>query len=201
MANQTEQQILEVARRHFVQKGYAGARMQEIADDAGINKAMLHYYFRSKERLYDQVIQDTLDMLLPRLAAAIGGGGTFFERLEQMVSVYIDTLLEHPEIPVFLMSELSGKRAQFVEKIKQRAGHFPAIQSFLGQAVLEMEAGHIRRFPPAHLILNIVGMTVFPFMAKPVFCTIMNFPEANFEALMRERKTLIVQFIRDALRV
>ncbi len=200
MQKDTEQLILDTARKHFVQKGFAAARMQEIADDAGINKAMLHYYFRSKERLYQEIIRRTLSRVVPKFAGAMAHEGSFRERLEHVVDTYISTLMENPDIPIFIMSELSQKRESFIAELKKQASFFPAVQSFMGQMQQEMEQGSIRQMPPPHLLLNILGMSVFPFMAKPVFRTIFEVSEKEFELLMSERKQIIADFVVAALR-
>ncbi len=200
MAKVTESEILEIARKHLVPQGFAAARMQEIADEAGINKAMLHYYFRSKNKLYEEIIVQTLNLIIPRFAAAIGHEGPFWDKIERIVHTYIDTLREHPDIPFFIMSELAQKRERFIELLKSKSSFFPSVQGFLIQMGEEMAAGNIKAFPPIHLLLNIMGMTVFPFMAKPVFMTIFEVPEESFGELMEERKEVIVNFIKAALR-
>ena len=80
-------------------------------------------------------------------------------------------------------------------------GLHPPVFGFIAQINQEMEAGIIRKIPPIHLFLNVLGMCVFPFMAKPIFCNIMNIPESNFEQMMQERKSVVVDFVRSALEV
>jgi len=201
MRNETEQKILDVARQEFVQKGFNGARMQDIADMAGINKAMLHYYFRSKEKLYHEIVVEILNLMIPRFGQAMGKEGSFGERLEAMVDTYIRTLIEYPEIPFFIMYELSQKQESFIQELKQREAFFPHIRSFLMQMQIEMAEGKIRDIPPLQLFLHIMGMTVFPFMVKPIFCTIIGVPEADYTELMKERKQYIMQTLEAALYV
>lgn len=199
MKNDTELAILDVARKQFVKNGFGSTRMQEIANEAGINKAMLHYYFRSKEKLYQEIITQIFSTILPRLAKAIGQKATFWDRLEKIIETYISTLLEQPDIPFFIMSEISQKRESFIAEIKKRSEYFPVVQSFLVQMHQEMELGNIKKMPPIHLFLNIMGMTVFPFISKPIFCTVLDFSDQDFEALMKERKTILMNFIKSAL--
>ena len=201
MSKDTEKHILRTARRQFVKNGFAATRMQQIADDAGINKAMLHYYFRSKEKLYREIIVTTLDAIIPKLAKAINAEGTFWERLETLVEAYLDTFIEEPDTPLFIFSELSQKRTQFIDELKKRVLFFPAIKGFVGQMSAEMQAGNIREMNPMHLLLNVISMTVFPFIARPVFQTIFEFSDAGFELMMKERKTIILDFLKNALRV
>ena len=97
MQNDTEQIILETARKHFIQKGFSSARMQEIADDAKINKALLHYYFRTKEKLYQQVISYTLGKVVPTLVNSLKQNDNFWISVENLVETYITTILKNPE--------------------------------------------------------------------------------------------------------
>ncbi len=199
MKNNKETLIIEVARRHFVQRGFAATRMQDIADEAGVNKALVHYYFRSKEKLYQEIIIQTLDKMVPRLAAAMRTQGSFWEKVEGIVSSYVSLLLEEPDTPFFIMSELSQKQERFLSELKKRAQFFPAIQEFVVSMHQEMEAGNIKKVPPFHVMLNIMSMTVFPFIAKPIFCTIFDFSEADFNTIMKERTGIIMQFLKAAL--
>jgi len=199
MENNTELLILKTARKHFVQNGFVATRMQDIADEAGINKALLHYYFRSKNKLYQQILESILDEVMPKLAKALEHDGSFWERMDKIVHAYIEMLLEQPDIPFFIMTELSQQRATFVEHLKKRAHFFPAMQSFIGQMAEEMQQGNIRTVPPLHLLLNLLGMTVFPFIAKPVFCTIFDYSDKGFEELMQERAAVILDFMKNAL--
>jgi AcrR family transcriptional regulator len=201
MAKDTEEVILEVARKHFVQNGYAATRMQDIADEAQINKAMLHYYFRSKEKLYKEILSKTLDTVIPIFAKALSAEVPFWQKVEKLVSTYITTLQTNPDIPFFIMSELSTGKESFINELKKRSRYFPAMQNFIVQMHNEMEAGNIRFVPPMHLMLNIMGLTIFPFMAKPMFCTVNNFSDEDFEHLMEQRKEVVMDFLRHALAV
>lgn len=201
MAENTEERILEIARDHFVQKGFAATRMQGIADEAEINKAMLHYYFRSKEKLYREVVVRTLNLVIPSFAEAMEFQGPFWDKVEKIVTTYITVLLENPSVPFFIMSELAQKRTVFVEEVKKQTSFLPSLQGFLGQAMMEMQQGNIREINPIHMMLNIMGMTVFPFTAKPIFSRIMNVSEENFTQLMEERKQVVLEFIRNSLEV
>ncbi len=196
---ETDELILQTAREHFVKHGYAGTRMQEIADEAGINKAMLHYYFRSKDQLYRTIIGQILDQIIPKFAATMGEKCPFWEKLERLVHVYIVTLCEQPDIPFFIMSELSQQRERFLGELRKKADHFPSVQTFLVQIADEVKSKKIRSIPPLHLLLNIIGMTVFPFMARPIFQTVFAFPADDFINLMKEREKIILDFVRNAL--
>ena len=104
MSAVTEEAIIRAAKDIFVSKGYAATRMQEIADAANINKAMLHYYFRSKEMLFRVITIQTLEMMLPKFLSALQHEGTVIEKIENIVINYIETIRENPHIPLFITS-------------------------------------------------------------------------------------------------
>jgi len=201
MQKDTEKIILDTAHKHFVHKGFVATRTQEIADDAGINKAMLHYYFRTKEKLYQEVIRRTLNKVIPRFVDALSGEGSFLERAEYLVDTYIEVISENPEIPLFIISELSQNSALFIGEIKRQPSYFPAIKSFMSQMETEMKEGKIREVPSVQLMLNILGMTIFPFIAKPMISTIFGVSDKQFAILMKERKPIIMECIKSALEV
>jgi TetR/AcrR family transcriptional regulator len=201
MGVDTEKLILDTAKVHFVKKGFGASRMQEIADEAGINKALLHYYFRSKEKLYQKIIEQTLKSAFETFTEAFDKEGSFWERAEVLVHTYIDYLSEHPETPVFIMSELSQKREAFVDEVKKQANSFPSIASFAQSAMIAMQKGEIRTVDPIQLILTVLSMSVFPFMAKPIFTTVFNVEDEDFNTLMAERKIFILDFLKNALEI
>lgn len=201
MEKDSRQIILDTALKHFVQKGFAATRTKEIAEETGFNKALLHYYFRTKDQLYQEVLQQTINKVLPRLAKAMSIDGPFMERVEHLVHSYINILIQNPELPLFVMSELSQQKESFIHAIQKQAGHFPAIFSFIQQMNEEMESGQLRSIPPMQLILNILGMSVFPFMAKPMINNIFGVVDEDFITLMEERKTIIVDFVKYSLEI
>src|SRR6266850_7332789 len=101
-----EQRILDAAHAVFVRRGTAGARMQEIAAEAGVNQALLHYYFRSKERLSNAVFQQMASRLFPALIQTLGGDGTVHQKIDAVIALYIDNLSRNPFLPGYLLSEL-----------------------------------------------------------------------------------------------
>ena len=95
----TEQIILEAAKKVFVRKGMAGARMQDIADEAGINKALLHYYFRNKEKLFEMIFMEAAEKFFPRINAIFDSDQPLFEKIESFCEEYISVVMENPYLP------------------------------------------------------------------------------------------------------
>jgi len=194
----TEQKILDAARKVFIAKGMAGARMQDIADEAGINKAMLHYYFRSKEKLFETIFKELSIEFLPRVNAIFESDLSLFEKIEVFCSEYISRMMENPFIPLFIVNEINKQPEIFLKKMW--GGKRPQIGKFLQQIESEIQKGAIERIHPAQLMLNMVSMCIFPFIGKPLCQTVMGINESGYRKLMEERKTLVPQFIIESIR-
>ncbi|MCD4678156.1 MAG: TetR/AcrR family transcriptional regulator [Desulfobacula sp.] len=195
----TEQAILEAAKKVFISKGMDGARMQEIADEAGINKSLLHYYFRSKDKLFQAVFHDSFFKFLPNLVSVIQSQLPVTEKLKHFSEHYIEILLQNPEIPIFILSEISRNPSRIVEMLKN-TGINPEFFAFFVQK--EIEEGKIRDFDPRHLIVNILAMCIFPFVGRPILQHIL-FKGDNeaFEKFLEERKSTVPDFIENAIRI
>lgn len=200
MPETTEQIILNKAKAVFMQKGYAGARMQEIADEAGINKAMLHYYFRSKEKLFGVIVEEVVQGLVPRLSEAIEGEGTVTEKLEKVIRLYISMIKENPYMPMFILHELSQNRTEFILRMKKKVARLPNFSAFFAQIMEEQSAGIIRLINPIHLLLNVLGMVIFPFVAKPMVVNLVGLPGEQFDEMMKDRADVVVEFMKNALK-
>ena len=199
MSGNTETAILEAAKKVFTARGFAGARMQEIADEAQINKAMLHYYFRNKEKLFRVILEDTMAMVVEKFGQAVESKGTVMEKFEKIIEAYISNIKENPHMPIFILHELSQNRLEFLETVKSKIHHLPNFMEFFQQIQSEQDAGIIKRVPPLHLLLNVMSMCVFPFIVKPVFCNIVEIPEEQFSKLMEERVEVVTNFVKSAL--
>lgn len=115
----TEDKIIEAAKEVFIKKGMDGARMQEIADEAGINKALLHYYFRSKEKLFDAIFERVIRMAFPRISQIIFSDLHFRVKVEQAIDTYLDLLMKHPYLPAFILKEINRDASLFINLIKK----------------------------------------------------------------------------------
>ena len=194
----TEERILAAARKVFIAHGLTGARMQEIADEAGINKALLHYYFRSKEKLFETILTETMQSFLPRINAIFTSELPVEEKIAAFCSEYIDKMLDNPFIPLFVVNEINNQPDDFFKKIW--GGKKPDVGILVKQLEAAAKEKMIRPVSPVQLILNIMSMCVFPFVAKPMFQRVMGITDKQFRLLMEERKKEIPAFIMAALR-
>ncbi len=197
LQTETEDKIIASAERLFYQKGKAGTSMQDIADDAGINRTLLNYYFRSKDQLFEAVFRKALGSFIPNLAAIMRTDLSFNEYVPAMVEKIIDTMLENPQIPIFVLQELSSNPERMPQMIKEM-GIDPV------QAVAKMKADgsvpSIGGMDPRQIILNLISLCIFPFAAKPVVLDILfeGDNDAYVEA-MKARKVLLPQIIKQIM--
>lgn len=195
----TEEAILAAAKKVFVQKGMAGARMQDIADEAGINKALLHYYFRNKEKLFEVIFMEAAQKLFPRINAIFEADQPLFEKIENFCDEYISIVMENPFLPLFVLNEINQDPDYFLRKVWTGKSK-PNPAKLLEQMEKEVKKGNIKRVNPVHLLMNLISMTIFPFLAKPMFQKNLGMNETQFRLAMEERKKEIPRFIIDALR-
>jgi AcrR family transcriptional regulator len=190
----TEEKIKEAARKIFMQKGFAATRTRDIADESGINLALLNYYFRSKEKLFHEVMSEKIQQFFGVLFPIINDSSTKLEtKIDLIVGNYIDMLSANPDLPLFVLSEMRGGSAQInktlpIEKITKNVS--------LVQQLQEKRAD----INPVHFLMNILGMTVFPFVARPAFGVIGILNKNDFERIIEERRKLIPSWIKASLK-
>ncbi|WP_343328214.1 TetR/AcrR family transcriptional regulator [Polaribacter staleyi] len=195
----TESLILEAAKSIFQTKGMDGARMQEIADKAGINKAMLHYYYRNKQLLFEAVFKNAFSLLAPQLNTILNDDSTIEEKVINFSSNYISFIAEHPYLPNFIIQELN-RNPDFILKMKESNG-FPNLKKFKKQVEREVEKGNIKKIKAAQLFINILALNVFPFIGKPLIKSLISVDEEGFQQLIEERKTAVADFIINSIKI
>ena len=195
----TEDKILAAARKVFVAKGMAGARMQDIADEAGINKALLHYYFRNKEKLFEMIFVSAAQKLFPRVNTIFESDMPLFEKIEKFCEQYMDVMMENPYLPAFVLNEINQDPGTFLKKIWGKE-NLPRPQKFLEQIEREVKKGTIKKISPLHLLMNLISMTIFPFVAKSMFQFNMHLDELQYRSIMEQRKKEVPKFIIDSIR-
>ncbi|AIZ63540.1 hypothetical protein PK28_07275 [Hymenobacter sp. DG25B] len=189
MDTSTEERIKVAARKVFLRKGYAATRVRDIAEEAGINLALLNYYFRSKEKLFDLVMLEKLQQFAGSLhQIMLHETTTLQEKVEQISAFYIDLLLAQPELPLFIFSELKANPQKLSETMGAKK---VLLQSRFAVQLREELGTHQNQTHPLQLLMSLLGMAVFPFIARPVFQLVSEQDNAHFAALMQERKRLL----------
>ena len=194
----TENKILNAAKEVFESKGMDGARMQEIADKAKINKAMLHYYYRSKQLLFEAVFKNAFALLAPQLNAILNDDSAIEDKIRNFTNNYISFIIKHPYLPNFIIQELN-RNPEFILKLKDQKG-FPSIGKFKKQVDLEIEQSILKPIKGEQLFINILALNIFPFIATPLVKAFTDTNDEAFKQLMNDRKTEVSDFIINAIK-
>jgi AcrR family transcriptional regulator len=189
----TAERIKDAAQKVFMQKGYAATRTRDIAEAAGINLALLNYYYRSKEKLFELIMVEKLSKFFGTIAPVLNDTTAGLEQKITTISGnYIDLLSENPELPLFILSEIRHSPEQFAHKL-------PVAKLFESHFIKQL----MEKRPdlnPVHFFMSLLGITVFPFIMKPVFQASGILNEKMFAAKMEERKMLIPKWMNAMLK-
>lgn len=184
----TEEKIKTAAQRVFMKKGYAATRTRDIAEEAGINLALLNYYFRSKEKLFDLIMLDKLSKFFGGIAPVLNDPGTSLEQKFTLLSNnYIDLLIANPDLPLFILSEIRTNPDRFVSNLPVAK---IADSHFIKQLHERQPEVH-----PLHFLMNVLGLSVFPFIMRPIFRASGVMSDKVFRTRMEERKAAIPKWM------
>lgn len=193
----TKEKIVHAAKLVFIRKGMDGARMQEIADEAGINKALLHYYFHSKQELFDEIFYGILSNLIPGLITIFTKDIPFVEKIELIVAQYDSYMLMNPFLPQFVMREINRDPEQLSRFMTDQGLDFGKVEEMINR---EVESGRIRPITFQHLFVSLIGMIVAPYIGRPLFQRkLFNNNQEEYELFLKERRSFIAGFVRHAL--
>jgi len=196
-SDSTKEKIVQSAHDVFIRKGMDGARMQEIADEAGINKALLHYYFHTKEQLFKEVFYGVLSRLIPGLIRIFKGEGALLDKIEAVVAEYDSFMSRNPYLPQFVFREINRDPDQLSGFMSDQGLDFELIERMIKR---EVEAGNIIPISFPHLFANLIGMIVIPYVARPLFQRkLFNNDPEQYNRFLRERRLVITSFVKQAL--
>ena len=195
----TESEILNAAKRIFLLKGMDGARMQEIADEANINKSLLHYYYRSKQLLFEAVFKSAFSMLAPQLNTVMNDDSALFDKIRNFTYNYISFVAKHPYLPNFIIQELN-RNPEFLKKLVTEK-HFPTIDKFKKQLEEQIAQGFVKPIKAEQLFINIMALNMFPFLASPLIKAFTNTNDIEFKQLIDARKTEVADFIINSIKI
>jgi TetR/AcrR family transcriptional regulator len=202
----TEQRILEAAHSVFMKTGTAGARMQEIARAAGVNSALLHYYFRSKDRLAEAVFHRAAAQLFPTVIGVLASDRPLAEKVKAVVEIELDRLSRTPYLPAYIISELAHHPQRITQLISAMTGSQPEA---LGRKLIrvvgeqideEVRARRMRPIAPQQFLVNLLSLCIFPFAARPMIAALMGLDDKAFARFIRERRETLPAFFLNALR-
>lgn len=192
----TEQKVIDAAREVFIKKGFDGARMQEIADEAGINKSLLHYYFRSKDKLFERVFTDAFSGVIATINNVFVISDTFESFIENFVVGYNSVLREKPFMPNFVLHEITRNPNRVMNHLSSANFDKEKIISL----IVSQDAEKVRPFDPIQIIVNVISLSIFPFVARPLITGMMFDGDTEaFESFLDSRTQHIIEFVKQAV--
>lgn len=195
-----EQNILETAEELFLDKGFAMTSTTEIARKVGCNQALVHYYFRTKEKLFETIFERLAKTMVSSILRDDDPGKPFEERLRLVIESHFDLLMKHPKLPFFFFNELTTNPKR-LEALASKLKVIPStvLQRFSSDLQAEIDRGRIRPMEPIMLLLTIVSLNITPFLVKPIFQSFTEMDDKQYKAIMIERKKENVRIIMRSL--
>jgi len=194
----TEEKIRQAARKLFTKRGYAATRTRDISEEAGINLALLNYYYRSKEKLFELVMSEIMQNFFKGMTLIFNDEKTSIEeKMDIFVARYTTLLKEQPDLPLFIFHELR----QNPQKLATKMGVNIVFKSyFFKQLSTEMDRKKIARVHPLHYVINMIALCVFPFIAAPLLKHLAGMDSKEYEQLIDERQTLIPKWLKAVMK-
>ena len=198
----TEQIILEAAEAEFLEKGYGNAKTVAIAQRAGVSHSMLHYYFRTKEQLFQKIFKDKVQALTQMFNVVFEQNNDFTKTLRLIIETQFKFITQNPQLPMFVFREIVSDKENREWAIKILFPHlFPFLSTIEKMLNIEITKGTVRPISILDLLMNMLSINISTFVALPVIKENMHFAEMeNLENFLNERCESNVQFILNALR-
>jgi len=190
----TEETILEAARKVFLRYGTAGTRMQQIADEADVNKALLHYYFDSKASLAEKVFVREVRRLIPPILEILASELELDEKVRSVVSVALEQLSSNPFLPGYLLSEVHGhpsRANELVEAVfanEEKPSATDMLECLQGQLEEEPVEGATKSIEAVDFVVNTLALCIFPFAARPMLTELLGLDDEAFGTFVERRK-------------
>jgi AcrR family transcriptional regulator len=202
----TEQRILDAAHTVFLRRGTAGARMQDIASQAGVNQALLHYYFRSKARLSEAVFRRAAQQLFPRVIEVMASEVDLEDKVRRVVQLELDHLSRTPYLPGYVISELAHHAERAPQLISTLIGMAPEnvgqriTNTLRRQIDARVRAGAMQPITPEQFMVNLISLCIVPFAARPMLTALLGMDQHAFERFIDSRRQELAAFFLRALR-
>ena len=202
----TERRILDAAHAVFVRRGTAGTRMQEIAAEAGVNQALLHYYFRNKEQLAQSAFERAAKGFMPAVVQAIASEGDLEQKIQRVIDLELDHLSRAPYLPGYIIGEVTHHPERAAQLIAAVTGLAPqdlgprVLGTLRRQINARVEAGQMRPIAPESFIVNLMALCIFPFAVRPMVQAMLGMDDRRFGLFITRRRQDLPAFFLGALR-
>ena len=190
---QTEILIKETAKRVFFQKGLLNATTQQIADEAGVNRALIHYYFRSRDQLFRTVLEEAVNETRNKVDSIFNSEELFKVKISKYLDVFIDRNAEYPYIQNFIITEIMQDPEKMKEHFSRKRNHM--LKHIVPPLKKEIENGNMEPVDPEHFIVNMMSMCSYPLVAKPFIQNMFSYDDKMYRKFLKERKQVIYKVL------
>ena len=197
---EVENEILVAATKVFIEKGFKGTTIRDIAKEANISLGTMNYYFRSKENLFDIIFDKAFGQIYGSMFGSLISEKSVFDKIRDLVSSYIGVLIENPALPSFIFMEISLNPERITNKIQGGKDIMGILNKFQKQIDNEVSAGTMKSISFLELFINLESMCAFPFIAKPMLKGVFSISEMNYGAMLERRRASVADFLIDALK-
>lgn len=196
--HEVKRKILKEAKILFIKNGYNGTSIRDIAKASDTNVAMVNYYFQSKYNLFEIIFEEAMEILTQKIFLTLGSDMPFFELIETWIHTYYEILFEYPQIPMFILNEVSLNPQRLTTRIKSK-NPFQAFEQIAKRIESETAKGTIIETPSADFLLNIISLSLFPFMFGELAMALMDVSREKYSELIANHKKYVVEFTINAL--
>lgn len=196
--HEVKSRILKEAKTLFIKNGYNGTTIRDIAKASETNVAMVNYYFQSKYNLFEIIFEEAIEILTQKIFLTLGSDMPFFELIETWINTYYEILFEYPQIPMFILNEVSLNPQRLTTRIKSK-NPFQAFEQIAKRIEDETAKGTIIKTPSADFLLNIISLSLFPFMFGELAMALMDVSREKYNELITNHKKYVVEFTINAL--
>lgn len=196
----TKDQILDAAHTVFVRHGTDAASLKDVAREADVNQALLHYYFSDKKTLADTVFEEVASSFFPRIEALLTSDASIEEKVRTFVPEHIGLVMANPYLPTYILGELNQNPEELKERLRSMGlMPFEGMDTLDEQLRRRANEGTLRPIAAEEFVVNLISLSVFPFVAQPLIEAVMDMDDEEFGAFLDERKEVIPEFILAAL--
>lgn len=190
----TEQQIKDAARKLFFTEGRFKATTQEIADAAGVNRTLVNYYFRSRDLLFDQILQEARTTMDLRLEMAMSKETDFRKKIEHFIDIFLEQSLTYPYLDIYMVSRINEdveKQNQIITDLKKTE----RLKNFLRDIDAEIKKGTLEKIDPVQFLMNLISLLSHPMVIQPLFKKLFNYSDKQYRQMMMARKEIILKML------
>ncbi|MFR9165621.1 MAG: TetR/AcrR family transcriptional regulator [Dysgonomonas sp.] len=195
----TQEHIVETAKKLFIENGYQATSIRDIATNADVNVSMINYYFRSKLNLFEIIFDDAFKIFTERISSILTSDLPFFTLIEKWVDSYYEILIKYPQISIFLLNEMNKGHEYLMDRVRKQ-GLYEIYVTFSKRVEHEVKKGTIKNIPSISIIMEVLSLCLFPFMFGKLIISFNNQPVETYSSIMNAHREKVIDLIISGLK-